>query len=78
MISLRISENQDPHAREKDNGVLVERFYFTVVFLIEILMEEIELVLAEKEKFEHQFKKITFWNNWIVRNLLYRSKQKSY
>ena len=44
---LRNFATQDSDARVQNNGFLVEYPYASAVFSIEILMEEIELLMAE-------------------------------
>ena len=47
MIFLEVSDYQDTDPREKNNDILVEYSSTSAVFSIEILMEEIELVVAQ-------------------------------
>ena len=48
MFSLEFSDYQDTDARKKSNDFLVEYSSTSNVFSIEILMEVIELLVAEK------------------------------
>ena len=44
-------DHQDTDAKEKNNDFSVEYSYASAVFSVQILVEEIELVEAENEKF---------------------------
>ena len=56
MFSLEVSDYQDTDAREKNNDFLIDYLSISAVFSISILMEEIELLLAQKYKFEKRAK----------------------
>ena len=48
MLSFEASDYQNTDAREKNNKLIVEYLPKSAVFSIEILMEEIELMVAQK------------------------------
>ena len=54
MFSLEASDYQDTDAIEENHDFLVEYSSTSVVFSMEILMEEIELVVAQNWMFEHR------------------------
>ena len=56
MFSLQFSDYQESGANEKNNCFLIEYSSTSALFLIKILMEEIEFVVAENEKFENRTK----------------------
>ena len=47
MFSLEVSDYQDTDAKKKNNDFSVEYSSTSAVLLIEILMEEIELMVAQ-------------------------------
>ena len=47
MFSVEVLENQDTDAREKNRDFLVENSATSAVFLIEILMVETDMLLAQ-------------------------------
>ena len=58
MFSLEASNYQDIDVRQKINDFLVEYLSASAVFSIEILMEEIELVMAQNWKIEYRAKSL--------------------
>ena len=56
MFSLEISNYRDTDAREKNNDLLAEYSSTSAVFSIEFLIEEIELVVSQNQKFEYPAK----------------------
>ena len=55
-LFLDFSDNQNTDAKKKNNDSLVDNSSTSAVFLILILMDEIELKVAEGSKFEFQGK----------------------
>ena len=78
LFSLELSDFQDFDAREKNNVFSVENSSTGAVFSIDNLLEKIERVVPENQKFEYRVKrkKDTFWNVWTVTNPMLGSKQK--
>ena len=56
MLSLEVFDKHDTDARTKKNHFLVQHLSTCAVFLIEILMEEIVLVVAQNLKSEYRAK----------------------
>ena len=76
---MEFSDYLDSDEREKNNDFSTEYSCTAAVFPIEILAEEIEFVVAEKETFEVRsiLKQLAlFWKIWTVMILLHVSKEK--